>query len=450
MNPAGGPPLWGHLRPGPHAVGYTARAEHDPTRTSVHDTRLDTRAPCGPRAVELRLWYPAEPSGNCAQEMLYSGYLAPVPGHGAGSLALEGLRLRTLTLLREDLLNGAENRLTDLLSTPTAARLDASPATGSFPWLLYAGGLNSGVEENSILFEYLASHGYVVVAVASLGHAWVNAAADPVSVLTAAADIAFARATARTLLPAEPATVAAAGFSLGAYAALGLRMRDPSVEAVVALDPSFAVARHHGLAAADPFWEPAHAAVPLLVLHADYPDTDLAIIQSLHHSERRLRRMAGFRHVDFTAYAPVLDAFGASSGTPEAARGRRGYEQVCRLVRGFLDARLRRATLPRGLRHIPAQPPPPDEGSLAREARAGVVALLRMLRGTKARYPAAPALREEALERVAAGVWSMGMHAEALALARWAAAHHPQSLRLQRLLTEVLELTGAAENTLRQ
>jgi dienelactone hydrolase len=449
MSPAAGAPLWGRLRPGPYAVGYTARAEHDPTRTSVHDTGKDGAAPCGPRAVDLRLWYPAEPSAARAGALRYGGYLAPPAGDAAGSLALEGLRQRTLALLRDDLLDGAEDRLQELLSLPTAARRDASPAPGRFPWLLYAGGLNSGVEENSVLFEYLASHGHVVVAVASLGEGWVNASTNAVSVLTAAADLAFARGAARSLLPAEPASLAAAGFSLGACAALALRMRDPSIQAVAALDPSFAVARHHGLAAADPFWDPARAAVPLLVLHADHPDTDLAIVGSLRHSERRLLRMPGLRHVDFTAYAPVLDAFGPGGGTPQTARGRRGYEQVCRLVRGFLDARLGGGALPRGLRRIPAQPPPPDEGTLAREARAGVAALLRMLRRTRARHPAAPALGEEALERVAAGVWSTGMRAESVALARWAAAHHPGSLRLQRLAVEVLELTGAADDTLR-
>jgi predicted dienelactone hydrolase len=41
------------------------------------------------------------------------------------------------------------------------ARRDLRPAPGHFPVVLYFGGLNAPINSNTILAEYLASHGYV-------------------------------------------------------------------------------------------------------------------------------------------------------------------------------------------------------------------------------------------------------------------------------------------------
>ncbi len=51
----------------------------------------------------------------------------------------------------------------EIKATPTAALRDAEPAEGEFPLVLYHSGIYGTVEDNQILCEYLASHGYVVV-----------------------------------------------------------------------------------------------------------------------------------------------------------------------------------------------------------------------------------------------------------------------------------------------
>jgi hypothetical protein len=305
---------------------------------------------------------------------------------------------------------------------------------------VYAGGLNSGVDENTVLFEYLASHGYVVASVASQGDGWVNARTDARSAAAATHDLAFAVAAAGRRLNAEPASLAAAGFSMGAVAALWLSARDPSITAVVALDPSFAVARHHAIAAADPCLTPDRATAALLVIHAVHHDTDLRLVESLAHAERRIRRMRGLRHLDFTAYAPVQYQFGDQKAAPSVQRG--GYERVCRGTRAFLDATFRGRSMPREGRYLPAVPASPDEDTLARAARAGVDSALRWLDQAAAIHPDAPALASDALERVAAGLWSTGACAPALAVLEWATVWHPGSLSLHRTAAEALLLAG--------
>ena len=49
------------------------------------------------------------------------------------------------------------------------ARRDAEPVPGKFPVLVYAPGMGYPAFDNSVLFEYLASHGYVVIAAPSTG-----------------------------------------------------------------------------------------------------------------------------------------------------------------------------------------------------------------------------------------------------------------------------------------
>ncbi len=50
-----------------------------------------------------------------------------------------------------------------LLNTKTIAVRNALAAEGRFPIVIYHAGLGGSYEDNSVLFEYLASHGYLVV-----------------------------------------------------------------------------------------------------------------------------------------------------------------------------------------------------------------------------------------------------------------------------------------------
>jgi len=50
-----------------------------------------------------------------------------------------------------------------LLATDTFAVKNAPAVAGRFPVVIYHPGVEGTAEDNSALFEYLASHGYVVV-----------------------------------------------------------------------------------------------------------------------------------------------------------------------------------------------------------------------------------------------------------------------------------------------
>ena len=64
----------------------------------------------------------------------------------------------------------ADARFDSLLSTNGAAARNAPPAPGKHPAVVYSLGHDMHSLENIVLWEYLASHGYVVAVTPSVGH----------------------------------------------------------------------------------------------------------------------------------------------------------------------------------------------------------------------------------------------------------------------------------------
>jgi dienelactone hydrolase len=134
--------LWGDLEPGAHAVGFqTISAESVPGSAGWQ-----------PRPIEIAIWYPALSSSTDA--MTFGEYFAL-----AGDL-----RRRSGTLAMA--ITGAS----DGISVATAEKIalsrmravrDAAPSSGTFPVVLWSARYGTTAAQ-SVLSEYLASHGFVV------------------------------------------------------------------------------------------------------------------------------------------------------------------------------------------------------------------------------------------------------------------------------------------------
>lgn len=157
------PQLWGALDAGPHAVGYRSYFLQDAKRGYVFERRER-----GARPVLVSLWYPAEPATGAP--LPYREYLTP-PALSQFPVFRARLEAFLLDTVSDDLftrkhaqLEPAQRAFLDaLLAMPARARRDASPAPGRFPVVLYHSGAAGSYEDNSVLCEYLASHGYVVM-----------------------------------------------------------------------------------------------------------------------------------------------------------------------------------------------------------------------------------------------------------------------------------------------
>jgi len=216
------PRLWGHLHSGRYTVGF---------RT----LRINTAD------AELHIWYPAiEGTGP---KITFGDYLRlshdlkdAEPDFENDDQALR----KTLSLAvtgREDLL---DNKLCDeILAIPFAAVRDASPASGKFPLIFWTYRYATTAAQ-SVLNEYLASHGFVVI------YAPESSVPPMPSELKSFADktrefnrlqlrLRSALSFARQMPNVQPDKVAVIAWSYAGESAFELQQSEPAVRLVVGL-----------------------------------------------------------------------------------------------------------------------------------------------------------------------------------------------------------------------
>jgi pimeloyl-ACP methyl ester carboxylesterase len=122
---------------------------------------------------------------------------------------------------------------------PTSSTRDAIEQIGRFPVIIYSPSVNSPAFENIEIYEYLASHGYVVIATPSIGVSSRHMTVDLAGVNAEVQDISFLIDFAKKLPDANLSELAVIGYSWGGTAALLAARKDPHIKALVALDGSF-------------------------------------------------------------------------------------------------------------------------------------------------------------------------------------------------------------------
>ena len=148
---------------GPHAVGLRVIQQYDYSR--LLEPQVDAFGKAGTaapgRPIQMLVWYPARRSGGAP--MLAADYQqTSLNDVDFTAPAAEATRQRAGWLAGpQKALYGAQ----------MLAVRDAAAAAGRFPVVIYAPSFAAQAHENIDLCEYLASHGYVVLASRSLGHA---------------------------------------------------------------------------------------------------------------------------------------------------------------------------------------------------------------------------------------------------------------------------------------
>lgn len=211
---------------GPYAVGLKVVDQYDHSR--VYRPRTDNlgQPVQGERARPLQtlVWYPA--TRTRASPVTVGDYVKLVDTETRFDKPDTTSRKPWIT------------RVDPYLKAPMWAVRNAPAASGHYPVVIYAPSLSSTSWENADLCEYLASHGYVVIASPSLGVSTREMSDDLAGANAQAADISFLIGYAQTLADADVSEVAVAGFSWGGLANLFAAARDNRIDALVALDGS--------------------------------------------------------------------------------------------------------------------------------------------------------------------------------------------------------------------
>jgi pimeloyl-ACP methyl ester carboxylesterase len=214
-------------KPGPYSVGLKVVEQYDFSRQFRPLTDQLGKPYQGERARPLQtlIWYPADKTG--AKRMTVGDYgdlLATETSFGRPQLSADW----------KQWLEGMKPTLTDSMWAVRNAPL----LVGRYPLVIYAPSLSSMSWENADLCEYLASHGYVVVASPDMGATSREMTSDAGGINAQAQDISFLIGYARTLPDTEMTKIAVAGFSWGGISNLFAAARDNRIDALVALDGS--------------------------------------------------------------------------------------------------------------------------------------------------------------------------------------------------------------------
>ena len=456
--------LWGSLKPGPDAVGFRVQYQLDQSREYDPPFRGDsTSFPTHhPRPIMVAIWYPAQRSAT--PPMRYREYFAVAPT--TGPLVAFGARVAqaTRTIAGEEITGDDAGAMTPadsigfarLLDTRTMAVRNAVPATGRHPVLLYHPGLGGSYEDNSVLFEYLASRGFIVISSPFPDPDGSNIVVSG-DIPGSFADLSFLTAFARSLPNADADRIGVMGHSYGAWVSFAwAASTDAPVRALITLDSGFE-------------YDSLTAGPELLQLHMK---THRTAIRASTLRVASTERSPHFEYLD--SYLRLAPRYGASITSlkhndylthgaigpdllpekwPDARKDRRAsYDQLCELVGTFLDASLRQLPAARtlladvathsgpdsrlSLRFTPASPPPPTQRQMA---------LLLQQRGAAATMELLRAFPAVAQSKMVGGLITLvsdGDLGTALPALRVAENAYPGNVGIQTLLGRVLLRTG--------
>jgi tetratricopeptide (TPR) repeat protein len=214
-------------KPGPDAVGLKVVEQYDFSRSYRSVTDELGKPYQGERARPLQtlIWYPAQKSSGKPMTVgEYGDLLATETSFGRPELWADW----------KQWLDSMKPTLKDSMWAVRNAPLLA----GRFPVVIYAPSFSSMSWENADLCEYLASHGYVVVASPDMGATSRDMTHDLGGINAQAQDISFLIGYAQTLPDTEMSVIAVAGFSWGGISNLFAAARDNRIDALVALDGS--------------------------------------------------------------------------------------------------------------------------------------------------------------------------------------------------------------------
>jgi hypothetical protein len=377
------PPLWGNLHAGDHAVGFRTIFRYDGSRTWKTTRGYDgTFSPdLKGRPIQINVWYPAS-SDQSSTKMHFGDYVDQTAPEDFAELNTI-MRQRN----RDDAAGSVPvSEIRALRSAEMNAYRDAPWAKGTFPAVLYFGGLDASINSNAIMAEYLASNGYVVASISLLGpsdqQTFQSRTADDLE--SSVRDMEFAWSALQTEPNIDKTKLAVIGHSVGAIEAVIMGLRNGDVSAVIALDGTYGFQGLSSVLTHSYGYAPEKMRAAVLDLRRaegaqGNEPLDLSAVESFRHSDRTFITIGKMHHSDFTSFAMIGAQFHAPlpTGYPlngwNRETGRAGYQEACQIVLSFLEAKLKsdpnalesidqlaRQNGETSIKHLGSIPPPPS------------------------------------------------------------------------------------------
>lgn len=325
-------PLWGALEPGPHRVGFRMVEVHDKSQTNHQGQRG--------KPLQIRWWYPVETTDQPPVTLEHYARLLTADT----TATRERVRL-TLAYEISPIAYYALDlaRVDAALDLPMAAVAHAPAATGRFPLVLWSVRHATPVGQ-SVLSEYLASHGYVVATVADPGllprypYEVQPEAAEHRTRMIYVQDMEFTLGYFSDHPMVNTEQTALMTWSFGGLSAVLAQLRNPDIDAVISLDATNGWS-YDRLRKFDDY-ENTRLNVPYLVMHIDRDDPR-TLFDLVQYADAHRLTFHTLKHGTFNVHEDLLPVHQNlkpvapwSLGTAEAVRG---YAMISRASRHFLD-----------------------------------------------------------------------------------------------------------------
>lgn len=338
------PVLWNGLSKGEYEVGFKFERQYDYARPfqDKYDQNgkiVKNRA----RPIQMFVWYPATRSNNPKfvryEEYLYLNDTESVPWQWNGE------RKQAIAQQYSEELERYKDRMPDLLSAQTAAVKNAEAAAGKFPLVIFGTGGTTGGHVYSVLCEYLASHGYVAVALTALplkkGERWPF---DTSGIDAQTRDLEFVINYAYRLPFVDTDKLALAGWSVGGVTQALLQMRNSDVDALISLDAATGYEYGRDLLKQSIFFDFKKMDVPYLHAHGEGPvrynvQKNFEYYDSLAIADAYLLTFKHLGHADFLpSYGAVPHTILKTGRSAEVVTG---FKILRQYVLKFLNAYLK-------------------------------------------------------------------------------------------------------------
>jgi hypothetical protein len=346
------------LRPGPYPVGLQVVHQYDRSR-SFSSASVDSSTPSAnvvARPLQTLIWYPSVQS--TAESMTVGDYVQLAD-----------------TEIHFNLPNEKENRWRSLLKgsfdIPLWSVRNATPGNGGFPVLVYAPSDSSVSWENAELCEYLASHGYVVLASPSMGASTRDMTDDLDGINSQARDISFLITYAESLPDVDSSQVAIVSWSWGGISSLFASARDSRIDALIEMDGSLRY--YSGLVKKAEDIHPERMSIPLLFFTRNVSLEELDndgvsgtdkdgpnILNVWTHGDLYTANMLGMAHPEFSSMFQRRETAQRFAENQVADYGRddanTSYAWVALYTLNFLDSYLKHEVSARAfLKKSPAE-----------------------------------------------------------------------------------------------
>lgn len=227
-----------HLEYGKYDIGYKVIHTYDNSRSffpkyGYYGDRTDY--PIG-RPIQISVWFPANKNHE-SSPVLFGDYI----GFTASEIDFSKNNQEERKALSDAFINSLENKakqrqLRDLLNSSTHSYFNAKKLNGDFPIVLYAPPMNTSAIDNSIICEYLASKGYVVLATMAKGEYAQLQQRSIRAAVVQANDLGFLLHYAQKEYESDK--IGVFGYSLGGLANIIFAARNKAVDATICLDGS--------------------------------------------------------------------------------------------------------------------------------------------------------------------------------------------------------------------